>query len=112
MNKKEIIAKLKRMIENVYPHFDVVVLWADADLSFLNLKKLTNMNAKKLPPHIEHEKMSFNSGFKYKLTLFQPSPENIQYLCDAISTESVNFLINYAEVAYDFTCAMPANTNL
>ena len=92
MNKKQIITRAKQLIDDVYPHFDVVVLWADADLSFLNYKKLTNMNAKKLPPHIEHEKMSFNSGLKYKLTLFQPSPENIQYLCDAFQPSLLIFL--------------------
>jgi hypothetical protein len=109
MNKKEIIAKLKRMIENVYPHFDVVVLWADADLSFLNYKKLTNMNStEKAKPRIEYKPMSFGSAFKYKMRLFQPSQKNIQYLCEAISTEPVNIFINYVEVTFDFVSLQPA----
>ena len=107
MNKKEIIANTKRLAGNVYPHFDRITLYADSSLGFLDMDRLTNKNAKGKKPKIIDCVMAYHPAYKFKLRIFQPSLENLQYLCDAISTVPVNFSINYAEVTFDFISSEP-----
>ena len=64
MNKKATIANVKKLITDVCPHFDRVVLRADADISFLDKKRLTNEKAVNRQPDIECKKMPFSSSMK------------------------------------------------
>jgi hypothetical protein len=60
MNKKATIANVKRLTTDVCPHFDKVILRADADISFLDEKRLTNEKAENRPPDIKCEETKIN----------------------------------------------------
>lgn len=103
MNQKESCAIVKELVTACHPLMDRFTLWADADISFLNLQKLTNIDSRdKIKPTITYQRMEFNSSYKYKAEFFQLTIPQLQYLQKTLSKASVNYFINYIEVSYEF----------
>lgn len=103
MNQKESCAIVKELVTACHPFMDRFTLWADADISFLNLQKLTNYESRdKIKPTITYQRMEFNSSYKYKAEFFQLNIPQLQYLQKTLSKASVNYFINYIEVSYEF----------
>ena len=100
MNKKETIKTVQHLVKAVYPHYDRITFIADADVNYLDLKKLSNPNPKLKPAEIWVEKTL--SGKKYRILLFQPKRANLEYLAKATQNEPVFVHANRVEITYDF----------
>ncbi len=106
MNRKKVASAIKNLIESVHPHFDKVVLKSESDLGFLDQELLTNYDAVKRPPTLLYKYIKYHAPC-HQLTLFQPSVENFNYLCDTLASKPVNVSVASAEVTYDMVTASP-----
>lgn len=108
MNKKETIKTIQENVIAVYPHFDKIIFIADSDVSYLDIDKLSNpnLNNKRLPAKISKVDTPFMQSY-YKIELYQPTRDNIEYLLSATANESVFLYANKVEVTYDIISAKP-----
>ncbi len=107
MNKKETIAKIIQLVDDVYAHFDKIIFQADSDISFLDLERLTNNKAKGAKAKINVKKIKKYSSNIYVLTIFQPSREILNDLITQLKDTQVNLYINFIEITYDFLTDHP-----